>query len=257
MKLVACGDFHAPHTVGWAFERVLDITKKFKPDIFLNLGDWADLSSATSHPSTDTHTQEEEYDECARQARMIRNVVGNAQKVWFLGNHEFRISKYCANVPSRIKTMLVWDKHPKFNAELHDWKVVPYEFGSPGLKKWGPVIASHGYRTGAFGCEREAVEAIGMAGWPSKAIYVRGHDHDLIPPEQCHRGTTKLPWWWCNPGTLGPLHPAYAKRETTAGWRHGVALIEYSRKALTVEVVDVGTTSGGRGRASYRLSIGH
>lgn len=256
MRLAYCGDFHAPHTVGWAFKRVMDIVDGFKPDVFGNLGDWADLSAAGKHPTVDGHTQEEEYDACAEQCTTINQVV-DGQKEWWLGNHEWRISNHCANVDNRIRSLLSWENHVPFKKALAGWKIHPYEFSRRGITRRGPVVVGHGYRTGASGVAREAIEAMELVGWPSQGIYIHGHDHSLYGPLQAKRGTQNLPWWHCSPGTLGPLQPSYAKKVRTYDWRHGVCLIEVLKNRMVVEVIDVGVTSGGRGRQSYRLTLGH
>jgi len=55
-------------------------------------------------------------------------------------------------------------------------------------------------------------------------LFVRGHTHRPVGVEQCTRTSKiKLPWYYANAGTMGPLNPDYMNRKDSSGW--GAAIV--------------------------------
>jgi hypothetical protein len=225
IREVIIPDLHAPHTEPSVFEGILRKITEHKPHVIRQVGDWREFSAVSSYESDDSHTQDTENAEVARQAREIRKVSKGCELyIHHEGNHGARGGK----VNKRIRPLLKWENDPDLRPEWERWVHFPYYNSKRGLCKIGQVISYHGFKVGRTSESLEGLRMCNLAGWEGgHMLTVRGHTHRPVPVTQSTRTSSlKLPHWYANVGTAGPLEPEFAAR-FDSDWGHAVLLVEH------------------------------
>lgn len=135
------GDAHAKHGVSndrftWAGKMALD----YRPDVIIDIGDWADMESLCSYDKGKKSFEGRRYKKDVRAAVDARkrflapiqeyNERQKANKkaqykprmVSTTGNHENRINRVCEHTPEMHGTISLKD----LKAEQYGWEVVPF-----------------------------------------------------------------------------------------------------------------------------------
>jgi hypothetical protein len=225
VREVIIPDLHAPHTVPSVFEEILRKISEHKPHVVRQVGDWRELSAMSTYDSDDTHPQDFENAEVAEQSIQIRKASGNAELyIHHEGNHGARGGRLNA----RLRSLLKWENDSTLGPEWNHWVHFPYYNSKRGLCKLGQVISYHGFKVSRSSDSLEGLRMCNLAGWEGgEMLTVRGHTHRAIPPTQSNRTISlKLPHWYANVGTAGPLEPEFAAR-FDSDWSHAILLVEH------------------------------
>jgi len=93
------------------------------------------------------------------------------------------------------------------------------------MYKLGQVHFYHGFDAGANSDDLESIQMAMLAGGHAHRLFVKGHTHrPTTGVVQCRRSSKiKLPWYYANAGTMGPLEPEYMNRKDSSGW--GAAIV--------------------------------
>jgi predicted phosphodiesterase len=223
-KFVAVSCIHVPHHRDEVLDWLVSRLEEIKPTHFILLGDLFEAGSVSVHPSEYWDTLECEYEAGAAYLETIRSALPKScELVWTLGNHDDNIQ--CPD-PRRsnwlTRSLIHWNKNQQYGGIFKRWKQIPYVKGPSGVYRLGPCRFYHGFDAGVNSDETlQMVMALKDQAW---GLYVRGHTHRPTPGVlQCRR-TQKvlLPWWYANPGTLGPLKPGYMARKDSSLWGAGL-----------------------------------
>lgn len=119
-------DTHAPYHDHRAFDLVEKVAKKIKPDIIAVLGDFADFYAVSSHVKDPSRRMTFD-DEVASVRRLLRRVEswGAIRKLYILGNHEDRLTRYIASQAAEMHGIVTVDS--LFGLRDHRWEVTPYK----------------------------------------------------------------------------------------------------------------------------------
>ena len=196
------------------------------PSRFIFLGDLFDAGAVTVHPSEFEHALEDEYEHGHKYLSDIMGVLPpETELIWIHGNHDDNIlAKDPRRSPRGLRSLLSWNKHYEFGELFRKWKQIPYTKCKQGLYKIGQVYFYHGFDAGVNSDELETLQMAQIVGGHAHRLFVRGHTHRPVGVEQCTRTSKiKLPWYYANAGTMGPLNPDYMNRKDSSGW--GAAIV--------------------------------
>lgn len=125
-KIAFIPDTHAPYHDKRKFNTAVAALKKFKPDILVVLGDFADCYSVSDHsksPDRERRLEYELYD--VNLCLDGLDSVGAKRKEFIMGNHEDRFDRYIANRAPELHGLV------SIADELHlkerKWNVTPYK----------------------------------------------------------------------------------------------------------------------------------
>lgn len=218
---------HCPNQNDDAVEELCELLPGLKLDVFVLLGDLFEADSASVHK----HKFEErtdllsEYAAAADFLRKIREAVGpECQLEWMLGNHDdnLQVNDF-RRIPKHLRNLVHWNKS-EYREEFQKWRQHPYEKSEKGLFTLGQVGFYHGYDVRAGSDEAECIQMCNLLGGHAHMLMIRGHTHAPVAPTQAmFTSRIPLPYWYANPGTLGPIKPDYMKRKDSSAW--GSALI--------------------------------
>lgn len=144
-------DYHN-RRYSWLGNLVADI----KPDVVINMGDWADMPSLCSYDFGKKSYEGRRYKldvESALEAQeLFRKPLREAKKklpklITLIGNHEQRIDKVVSNDAKLDGTVSLEDLQFK----EYGWEVVPYEGSTPGIITVDGVSYAHYFVTGVMG----------------------------------------------------------------------------------------------------------
>ena len=198
--------------------------RAWRPDVVVLMGDLLEGLAASKWPSNERHTLQYEFDSAAVVLEALRKEAPRARWVLCEGNHDANLRG-----PGRIEQDLhdVIDYRKRLAKALKGVRIIPYENGSGGVYRLGPVTFCHGFDCTEQGERNEACR-LGSAG----GLYVRGHTHRPVQVTQASiNGKVALDRWYANPGTLAGLKPGYTVRQNTDGWGSGVVPPRKSRGA--------------------------
>ena len=217
---------HSPYPNETATEQMLSALSEINPTHFILLGDLFDAGAVTVHPSEFEHALEDEYEKGAEYLKKIMEVVPNAEYIWTHGNHDDNIlAKDPRRSPRGLRSLLSWNKHYEFGETFRMWKQIPYTKSKKGVYKLGQCFFYHGFDAGSNSDQLETLQMANLMGGQAHRLFVRGHTHrPTTGVEQCKRTLKiKLPWYYANAGTMGPLEPDYMNRRDSSGW--GAAMV--------------------------------
>lgn len=123
-KILFIPDTHRPYHDKRAWELLLNVGRKFSPDILVVLGDFADFYTVSSHskdPKRSLKLEEEVAD--VKLGLKELSSLGAKQKIFIAGNHEDRLWRYMQDRAPELDHLI---SIPKVLG-LESWKYVPYK----------------------------------------------------------------------------------------------------------------------------------
>ena len=119
-------DTHAPYHDRLAFDLVEKVAKKIKPHIIAVLGDFADFYAVSSHVKDPARRMTFD-DEVAHVRRLLRRIEswGAKRKLYILGNHEDRLTRYIASQAAEMHGIVTVDS--LFGLRDHHWEITHYK----------------------------------------------------------------------------------------------------------------------------------
>lgn len=220
--------FENEEAKAWMLAKLSEV----KPSHFILLGDLFDAGSVSVHPSEFEHALEDEYERGHKYLKDIMEVLPDSTElIWTHGNHDDNIlAKDPRRSPRGLRSLLSWNKHYEFGDLFRKWKQIPYTKSKKGIYKLGQVCFYHGFDAGANSDDLETVQMANLMGGHAHRLFIRGHTHrPTAGVVQCKRSLKiKLPWYYANAGTMGPLNPDYMNRKDSSGWGAGMVVGEAS-----------------------------
>lgn len=120
-------DSHIPYQDRKAFYLVMNVLERARPDIVVILGDFADfyqVSDHLKHPSR-WESFDNEVQSCKRELRKIESYVPDAELIYVMGNHEYRLERYLHKNAPDLNPYVSVDQ--LFELSDHGWRIVPYK----------------------------------------------------------------------------------------------------------------------------------
>ena len=119
-------DTHAPYHDRRAFDLVDKVARKIQPDIVALLGDFADFYAVSSHVKDPARRMTFDM-EVTHVRRLLRRVEGwgAKRKLYIMGNHEDRLTRYIASQAEEMHGIVSPDS--LFGLTEHGWEVTPYK----------------------------------------------------------------------------------------------------------------------------------
>ena len=218
---------HVPCENTEAKQLMLSALSDNPPTHFILLGDLFDAGAVSVHPSEFEHALEDEYESGHKYLSDIMEVLPDSTElIWTHGNHDDNIlAKDPRRSPRGLRSLLSWNKHYEFGELYRKWKQIPYSKSKKGMYKLGQVYFYHGFDAGVNSDDLETLQMAMMAGGHAHRLFIRGHTHrPTMGVVQCKRSLKiRLPWYYANVGTMGPLNPDYMNRRDSSGW--GAAMV--------------------------------
>lgn len=228
-RVLVLSDGHVPfHDVG-AIEAAVAWGKKWKPDVLLLNGDWADFY-AVSHWERDPDLRDF-VAECGVVEESLSYLASNfhkARRLYKCGNHEMRFRRY------------LWDKAPDLcghpSMTIEQWLHLDrYGFELIDDKRTVdlggfPVLHGHEYRSG-FGAPVNAAR-----GAFTKLLHtcLVGHWHASSSHSEKAMGGRRITTW--STGCLCDLSPTYAPHNK---WNHGFAAVDATKSGFEVHNLQI------------------
>ena len=125
-RILIIPDTHAPYHDKKAWELVMKVAHAIKWDKILVLGDFFDcyaISSYRKDPRREASLQKELNDAMVLMAEL--SSVPCDERVFWEGNHEWRLPRYLSDHAPELYELLMKDGDP-FGLRAGGWKVVPY-----------------------------------------------------------------------------------------------------------------------------------
>lgn len=232
VKILSMGDLHAPLTHEGYFNWLIEKVEEFKPDIIVNVGDWAEGKPAKrfSKYADETWSALNEIRALSDQAKAINRASPESRKIWIYGNHD---ENFFGDLPDRI---------PDDLQSLTDWRNLR---GTEPLEQWqihdtykhdyrvrlGPIVFQHGCEVSK--CGVRAMKDMAYQYGVPYGLHVSGHSHKPIPVTQCEERAISLPYWVVNSGTGADwdrMH--YMDRCSKHKWGRGCVLIECTEASI-------------------------
>jgi len=216
-------DLHFPRYDKPTFLAMLALMREIRPHGFIFGGDQCDNGEISHHNRNKPLYKErgsykrntERFD--ADIVKPIEAIMGDGEKVWVIGNHDFWETQLVEECPE----LEGWMERPQaLHLEDRGWEIIPLGHA----KRLGQLNVIHG----------EILTGIGNQGgaFPSKKaveLYagnvLAGHTHSpqsytrISPVEQKKKHTG-----WIN-GILGATNPDYLRNRPT-GWLNGFTIVE-------------------------------
>ena len=218
-RIMAWGCMHAPFTDQQVISNLCAKIEEFKPTMLVNLGDTFEGGAASVHANEYDHDLLDEYASAAESLQTIRRVAGDDTKlVWLLGNHDDNIqTRDPRRIPKPLRACLHWSRS-EYSTEFARWRTIQYNHNATGCFQVGQLIFLHGFAAGVNSDCDEALLFSNLTGCHAHRLVVRAHTHRPVRVTQCNKGKIKLPTYYANVGTCGPLKPDYTKRLDTSQW---------------------------------------
>jgi len=209
----ALPDTHAPYHSRLKFRFADRCLRATQPNWLFILGDFLDFYSVSFHdrsPGRVTRLQDE-IDVACELLRMLEKSVPNAQRVFCLGNHEFRLERYLAKNAPAIHGL----KGSTIDEMLHltdnGWRIVPYR----EMVIFGGVGVTHDVGHAGVGAARQSMLAM-------MSSMVIGHTHraQSLIQRTIDGGSmaTHMLGWLGEPSTIDYEH----SRKLAMQWSHGM-----------------------------------
>ncbi len=152
-----------------AYRCVEEVIKGYKPDGIINLGDTTDLESLCYFDRDKRRKMEgRRYKRDIDSLNMLldrqMNLAKNAEKIYFIGNHEYRVDMYVDYHPEAEGTI---DFLNDTKLKERGYEVVPFN----EVRRVGKAILMHGFDSTMY-------HAAKMSRTYDKPIYY-GHVHDV------------------------------------------------------------------------------
>jgi predicted phosphodiesterase len=123
-------DLHAPYEDKRAWSCFLDVVRRWKPDVFICLGDFGDCAAISAHPKDPKRVLpfREEIKGIRAARRRLEDALdaaGCSQRHMIQGNHDTRISRFVnERAPELVDLVQDWTEAYGLG---EDWNVTPYK----------------------------------------------------------------------------------------------------------------------------------
>lgn len=226
-RTIVVPDVHVPLHHQKSVRALLDFTKFFKPNRFIQLGDFCDLNSLSSYdlyyPEEFAYL-EDELGEANSMLDMIEGILpSNCEKFLIGGNHEARWHR------ARVKSEFTTDRMSRSIMKLKDTWADEYHLNERGWSwceyggyfELGKIVYTHGWDIGKSNSAQRTA-----ARFPGKNI-IYGHTHR----HQVSGGLdhNQLPVESETIGTLSRFDLSYLRGKPAIDWVHGFMVI-FTRK---------------------------
>lgn len=222
-KILCWPDFHCPKNDLVATEAAFRFIPYFKPDIFIQLGDFCDLSSISRH---DFRTRSEFItleDELASANgyldRLDKTLPKTCRKIMIGGNHEdwYEMARMKSlTIPDKMsRTMISWKESWAHEYELpkRGWEWVNYN----ERVTIGKLTFTHGMGSGGAGMPAYLAKKL-----PGRNVVCgHSHRHTLIGINDADGN----PIEYESIGTLSRFDMPYLRGEPAESWVHGFMYI--------------------------------
>lgn len=236
-RIAAISCSHVPHQSARAINNFVELVGAYNEKNYfthlIHMGDLLDGSAASVHiDDPRDHTLLDEFHQAADLLSKLRGAVNkNCKLVWILGNHDANIQqRNPLRIPLELRNLCDWNSVPIVNREFHRWEQVPYVNGKEGCYEVGPIIYTHGFRSGANSDDLESIMMANACGGFAHRLVVRGHTHrPTAGIMQCKRSQSiKLPWHYANVGhtAFEDQRPAYMERKSCEHWGRACLIAE-------------------------------
>jgi hypothetical protein len=211
-------DLHWPESDRPTVNALFDFLGRNKIDGFIFGGDQFN-NDAISHHNANRPLRQEKgaylKDEQSFDKEILKpldKLLGKAEKVWIVGNHDVWETDIAETSPALLGTT---DRVRSLNLKARGWKVIP----QGGEFRKGHLTTIHGdVLTGA----NHAKKALDVFG--TNILY--GHFHSPVSATKIMSvGQKQKHQAWCSP-ILGNVNPRYRK-SAPSGWLNGFTIIEF------------------------------
>lgn len=166
LKMLVIPDVHAPYHHIHAYRCLLDVARRWRPDVAVCLGDFADFAAVSSHPKDPRRLmpfvdEVGAVNDALDELDLALKQGGCRTKDFLQGNHETRLDRYMMKQAPDVREFVDWADLLKL--DRRNWRVTPYmkaigyghlqlshEFGRFGANAARSVMVDLGH-SGAFG----------------------------------------------------------------------------------------------------------
>lgn len=233
-RIVVLPDIHTPNEETKALKPIFSFLKFYKPDIFIQLGDFSDWDSVSSfevRKEKDIQTIETEIKAANKLLDQIdATLPKKCKKVMLGGNHEDRYEKFRANNGfflsiRRMKDFTSWQE--EYQLKKRGWEA--HDYGKHFTV--GKIVFTHGWFAAGSAAKKMA------ECFPGRSV-IFGHTHrHLLYTCADEKG---LPIESESLGTLSKFDLAYLKGKPPIDWVHMFMAIDmmpdgsYTKHAINV-----------------------
>lgn len=231
-RFVMVNDIHFGDSID--LTPVREFIKTFKPDYLLEVGDIIDMS-AFSHWARSTPAKfkqmpdpKEYYEECRKgYYEPMREAVGDAKRVHWIGNHEFWAQRAVMQFPEGQGYWEIWNNI--------DSKLVDMWVPSKKLANLGKLHFLHG----DYNVSKQTHPKQMLMMFLRNVRY--GHWHDSMEASYCSPVDQKERWTARSCGCLQNLNPSYMENQPH-NWIHAFSYGVVTPSGLfwdtTVKIID-------------------
>ncbi len=214
---------HEPAAISWLLAQISSVSPRY----VVSLGDMIDTACLSRFSKDSVASLQSEYDAVDQFCQQVNDAAPKATRVWIQGNHEQRMFRA---EHSPLSSVLDYRKHIR---AARRWKHIPYIYSREHCFRLGPVTFHHGFNSSDSGIKREVINL----GHPN-GLVISGHTHrphDVVPVTF---GSTRVPFWYANPGTFIAPNQSYTHTMDTSRWGTGVIVGECDTKRVVSTQVE-------------------
>lgn len=217
-------DIHWPKTDKATLEAVFDFLSKNKVDMVYLGGDQFDNECISHHTKGKPLLREKgayREDEITFEQNFLtplEKLVGKADKIWQIGNHDHWEHQLIESQPELLGVL---ERENSLSLRKRGWQVVPCGAGY----KLGKLLLIHGETLSGIGNQAGAMHARKAVDvYAGNVLY--GHMHSPQSFAKVLPFDAKEKWMaYCSP-VLGSTNPGYLRNRPTA-WLNGMTIVEY------------------------------
>lgn len=211
-RILFVPDTHAPYHDKKAFALMLKAARKFKPDVVVVQGDFADFYAVSGHDKDPRRAQNLDYEVGVVKERLRELTALNPErKIYVCGNHEDRLERYLIQrAPALFGTVKVPEV---LGLRESFWEFVPYKRSL----KLGKLNLTHDTGTAGQNAHRQAMDTF-------QGSVTIGHTHRMeytVKGRAEGAGQVGAMFGWLGDfDSIDYMHRMQAKRN----WVHGFGI---------------------------------
>jgi len=208
-------DVHAPYHDGKAYACLKTVAKKWRPDVAVCLGDFADFVAVSSHPKDPSRILPfpEEVAGVNVALDELDSVLARCPTKYYLeGNHETRLERYMLKQAPEVRNWVDW--RDMLRLDQRGWRVTPYK----SSLELGHLTLTHDLGRCGMHAAKESLNDLGKS-------VAFGHTHRMQVIYQGkvagdrHVGATL--GWLGDPEAIDYRHRDMVRRD----WQHGFGVV--------------------------------
>jgi hypothetical protein len=231
-RLFFLPDSHLPYHDKAAYPLAIKAARRFKPDKFISLGDYADCYAVSFHPKTPERRANLKWELGQVNVGLDGIDQLDTEKFITLGNHEYRLARFIAERCPELYGLV--DIIDSLKLKERGWHVTPYRESL----QIGALRLTHDFDKAGRTAHEDAMQAVG-------GNAVIGHTHQM---RMAYKGTVygslhvgAMFGWLGSVDEIDYRHRDKARRE----WAHGFG-IGYMEADGTVHLQAVPIIGGNR-----------